>query len=862
MIGRRLAHYDITAHLGSGGMGDVYQATDSKLGRSVALKFLPEAFARDHDRTARFKQEARTLAALNHPNIATIHGLEETDGRMFLVMELVPGHTLAQRIAGVPLAVEEALCIARQIADALEAAHDKSIVHRDLKPANVKVAADGHVKVLDFGLAKLIADEPGAAGTPTSTPTITAPQTRAGAVLGTPAYMAPEQARGRAVDRRADLFAFGCVLYEMLAGRPAFDGDSTSDILSSVLQRDPDWSRLPPALPAGILRLLRLCLEKDAKKRRQSAGDVRVDLEQPAEPLMAAAPPVRTGWSRLVRGATMVGAVAALAAMAIPAATHLREPRPSEMRLHLVTPPTRDLQSFAVSPDGRYLVFAATDSGQDAPDRLFLRALDQSDAHPLAGTERARLPFWSPDSRSVGFFAAGRLHRVDIAGGPPQALTSAAAPLGGAWSADGTILFAPNTVSPLFRVTASGGQAVPATTLENPRQASHRRPSFLPDGRRFLFQAVGVEQDASGLYLGSLDGGAPTRLAAADGGGAFLAPDRLVFVQQGNLVARRFDLARGVLTNDVITLATSVGPFSVSPSGTIAHRADRRDQTRMAWFDRTGHLVGQLAAVLNGPEISPDGRHLTGDRTVAGNRDVWLMDAVRGGLTRLTSHSAVDGYPLWSPDGGRIAFHSQRNGTIDLWIRPSNGVGAEELLLATPDAEWPMHWSADGRFLLYQRSDLGAGFDLWALPMIGADRTPIPVATAPFVERMGEFSPDGRWVAFETDESGRPEVVVQAFPEPHGRWPVSTEGGQAPRWSADGHEIYFVSLDGTLIAVPVLASGQTFEPGSATPLFQSHLPPQVFKYQYAVSRDGRFLINFVVAEASALPINLILNAAP
>jgi serine/threonine protein kinase len=859
MIGRRLAHYEITAHLGSGGMGDVYQATDSKLDRTVALKFLPQAFAGDPDRAARFAREAKTLAALNHPNIAAIHGLDDGEGERFLVMEFVPGSTLADRIGRTPLPLDEALGIARQIAEALEAAHDKGVVHRDLKPANVKITPEGRVKVLDFGLAKLAGVDTEETGRALSnSPTLSAAVTRAGVVLGTAAYMSPEQAKGRPVDRRADLFAFGCVLYEMLAGRPAFEGESAAEILSCVLQREPDWTRLPTNVPPAVRQLLRLCLEKDPRKRRQSAGDVRIDLDQAlAEPSAAApAPPVRR--SRVPRLAWIGGSLIVIAALAIPAAIHMREPPPPLMQLQIVTPPTQQPLSFALSPDGRYIVVVASGSTTADPGRLYLRPLGKPDGTFLPHTEGARLPFWSPDSRSVGFFASERLHRIDIAGGPAQPLASASNPRGGSWGTDGTILFAPDTVSPLFRVPASGGTAVAATTLDTPRQTSHSQPSFLPDGRHFLFYGASSDPDMSGLYLGSLDGQPPKRLIAATRG-AFLAPDTLVLVQQEELVARRLDPARGVLSGDPVALATSVGAFSVSSTGIIAHRAAGGAQLPTTWFDRTGAAQHSLGVWFNGPELSPDGRRLIGDRTIDGNRDVWEVNLARGGRTRMTTHPSADGYPLWSPDGSQIVFLSGRKGTLDLWLKPSNPAGEEQLLLEGPDTEWPMDWSKDGRFLLYQRSDLRSRWDLWALPMTGTDRTPFAVASTPFLERLGEFSPDGRWIAYETDESGRPEIVVQAFPDAKERIPVSTAGGTAPRWSADGREIYFTAPDGMmLMAVRVQPNGSTLQLGAPVPLFPTRITFQTFKHQYTVSSDGRFLVNNT-AEIAAQPITVILN---
>ena len=480
-------------------MGKVWRAHHAALNRDDALKVLPDAFAADPARVSRFQREAQVLASLNHPNISHLYGLEWAGGSQALVMELVEGPTLAERIAQGAFPVDEALPIAKQIAEALEAAHEQGIIHRDLKPGNIKVRRDGTVKVLDFGLAKALEKADTADGRDnvdlSNSPTISvpAPISGVGVILGTAAYMAPEQAKGRPVDRRADIFAFGCVLYEMLSGTPAFAGDSVAEILSHVLQREPDWTRLPSNVAPPIHRLMRLCLEKDPKKRRQAAGDVRLDLEQALAGPDQTVSVVHDGGSRFMRStrwAWIASAVVVIAGLAIPAVRHLRETLPAEMRLQIVTPPTRQPVEFALSPDGRYIVFVASEPSSNGVHRLFLRAFDKIEAQPIAGTDNARAPFWSPDSRSVGFFASGRLLRIDISGGPAQILAAAPAPVGGAWNADGTILFAPNTVSPLLRLPSSGGESVAVTHVDTPRQMGHRLPVFLPDGRRFLFYAV------------------------------------------------------------------------------------------------------------------------------------------------------------------------------------------------------------------------------------------------------------------------------------------------------------------------------------------------------------------------------------
>ena len=871
MVGQRLAHYVINEHLGSGGMGDVYRARDTKLDRSVALKFLRDDLAADSGRIARFQREAKALAALNHPHIAAIHGQEDADGRTFLVMEFVPGETLEQRIDGRPLPLAEALGVARQISEALETAHENGIIHRDLKPANVKITPDGRVKVLDFGLAKMSAghSDPSDADGVHHAPTVTMQSTRTGTIVGTPAYMSPEQANGLPVDGRTDIFAFGCLLFEMLTGQRAFAGKSAAEVVSRVLQRDPDWTLLPSNVPPSIDRLLRLCLEKDPRRRRQSAGDVRVDLEHaPSEPV---ALPRASRWrsAHIVAVATILIALTALGTWA--ALRDRRTPGP-ETRTQIVTPFTPDPMHFAVSPDGASLVFAAP--GEDGVPRLYLRAMSQTEPRPLRGTDGARYPFWSPDSRSVAFFADRKLYRVDIAGERPQVLAPAANPYGGTWSTEGTILFAPTTVSSLFRVPAEGGKPVAATQLQS-RQTNHRGPFFLPDGRRFLFYASATrradsdEPDESGVYLGSLDGGTPKRLTASDSAAVYVPPDRIMFVQQNKLVARRIDVARGELSGDLVTVAEPVrttfalGWLSVSTTGLIAYRSGSMALRRSTWFDRAGEVLG-VGDDLNAPALSPDQRFIAYDRIDSSNRDVWIMDRVRGSHTPLTRHPAIDGHPVWSNDGSQIAFETQRDKTFDIWKKPSNGSSAEELVLKTPANEWPLDWSRDGRFLLVQRVDENyVSSDLLVVPMTGSDRTPFVFADSEFEERMGNFSPDGQWIVFESDESGRPEIVVKAFQRPGGNIRVSTDGGVSPRWREDGSEIYFIAPDGKMMGAAVSHGSSTLTISKPVALFPTHIAGQIFTFQYAVSRDGRFLVgNRQVERASAPPITILQNWKP
>ncbi len=558
--GTRIGPYTVTAPLGEGGMGVVFRAHDSKLQRDVALKLLPDHFADDPERLARFQREAQVLAALNHPNIAQIYGLEESSSTRCIVMELVEGQTLQERLKRGPIPLEEALPIAAQIATALEAAHERGIVHRDLKPANIKLTPDGRVKVLDFGLAKAFQQEqsPALSNSPTlmdaSVP---------GVILGTAAYMSPEQAKGKDADRSSDTWAFGCVLYEMLTAHAAFEGETIGEILAGVFKAEPDWGRLPAETPEAIRRLLRRCLRKDRKRRVNSANDARIEIEEAlsAPPAEAVPQAVRTRTPLL---AWIVAAITTLVFAPI-AILHIREKpaaEPPEMRLEINTPSTSAPLEFALSPDGRYLVFVAS---ADGPRRLWLRALDKTEAQPIAGTEGANYPFWSPDSRSIAYTAAGKLKRIDIAGGPPQTLANTSAPRGGAWGADGTILFTAS-LGPLSRVAASGDDPVTVTRLDPPRQGQHVFPQFLPDGRHFLFYVVGTPE-GSGIYLGSLDGGEPKRLAAANSTGAYLAPGMIAFVRQTALIAQRLDLNRGELVGDPVRLADPVSSSEVGVTG-------------------------------------------------------------------------------------------------------------------------------------------------------------------------------------------------------------------------------------------------------------------------------------------------------
>jgi eukaryotic-like serine/threonine-protein kinase len=871
--GDRLGPYRILAPLGAGGMGDVYRARDTKLDRDVAIKVLPDLFSADPDRLARFEREARILASLNHPNIAHIHGLEEAGGVVGLVLELVEGSTLAAHLNGGALSIPDALRIARQIADGLEAAHEKGIIHRDLKPANVAITLDGTVKVLDFGLAKV--NEGTGRADLSHSPTVMLAATRGDLILGTAAYMSPEQARGRALDKRTDIWSFGCVLYEMLTGRAAFEGETTSDLIAGILERAPDWNRLPATVPPGVLRLLRRCLEKDPQRRLHDIADARIEIDEArSEPPGSSRPGTVEASGRGERRVWLLAtALLVLALMTLAGTVYFRGPPESpEMRLDIATPPTAEPVSFAISPDGRSLVFVASEGGSSG---LWVRSLDSTTARPLAGTDGATYPFWSPDGRSLGAFMDDKLKRVDLAGGLPQTLATVGGGLGGTWGPDGTIVFAPTLASALARVPASGGDVAALTAL-SAGQSGHSFPQFLPDGRRFLFYSLGTP-DAQGIYVGSLGGEAPRRLIPADGAGAYAPPGWLLSVRQAGLVARRFDPASATLSGEPVPIASPIlispmlklgSAFSTSASGLLAYRVEGKTRRQLTWFDRSGKAVGILGPIddqnLVDPELSPDGSRVAVTRTVEQNTDVWLSDAAR--TTRFTLDPGDDQFPIWSHDGTRVAFSSTRSGSMDLYQKPARGGGPEEIALASPARKVPNSWSPDGRVLLFHAPTPKAAPDMW-LHWLDGDRRTSAFLNSPAPEVWGQFSPDGRWVAYQSFESGKPEIYVRPFPGPGAQWLVSGSGGIYPRWAHDGRELYYVESGGKLMAVPIRVNGTALDAGAPVALFQ---PPMVGggtnaigrRHQYDVAPDGRFLVNAVVEEAGTSPITVIVNWKP
>jgi serine/threonine protein kinase len=853
-------------------MGVVYRAHDTKLGRDVAIKALPDAFANDSDRLQRFQREAQVLASLNHPNIAHIYGLEESDKTRCIVMELVEGETLQERIKRGPVPIEETLAIAKQIAEAIEAAHEKGIIHRDLKPGNIKLTSDGKVKVLDFGLAKVFEDQ--ASITLSNSPTLMS-ASMPGMIMGTAAYMSPEQAKGKEADRVSDIWAFGCVLYEILTGRAAFEGETISEIFAGVLKGEPDWNRLPVETPTAIRRLLRRCLQKNRTRRLHDITDARIEIEEAdAEPAaQSVTSPATRSRERLGWIVAALFAIVTVIAVAVPSFRML--PDAPEMRLEINIPATSDPFSFAISPDGRRIVFLAANDG---PSQLWVRTLDSITAQPLAGSSGASYPFWSPDSASVGFFADGKLKRVDIVGDAPQVLANASTGRGGTWNRDGTILFAPSTATPLLKVDAAGGEPLAITRLET-GQTSHRFPQFLPDGRHFVYFAFGAS--GHGMYAGSLDEAMPTRLANTDAAAVVSPSGFLFFQRQTTLFGQHFDFKRLEPSGNPFPVAEQVDfdPATFAPgfsatSAIVAYRSGSTGATRqLTWLDRSGKRIGTIGGPettdLNHVELSPDGKRVAVQRTVNGNTDVWLLDAARGVSTRFTFDAALDVFPVWSPDGNRVAFSSNRKGIYNIYWKLSSGAGTDELLLESDQIIGPNDWSSNGRFLLFRSNDPQTGWDLWVLPFFG-DKKPFPFLKTRFDERDGQISPDGKWIAYQSNESGRFEIYAQPFPGPGGKFQISTNGGAQPRWNKNGKEIFYLSLDSKMMATPLTLSldGQSLETGTRAALFPARVAGGGVsaannKQQYAVSADGqRFLVNIDASDGSTSPIIIIYNWHP
>ncbi len=849
--GRTLSHYSLVEKIGEGGMGEVWKARDSVLDRSVAVKILPPAFAEDSERLARFRREAKLLASLNHPHIAAIHGLEESEGVRFLVLELVPGETLAEMLARGPLPPAEAINLSGQIAEALEAAHRSGVVHRDLKPANIKVTPEGKVKVLDFGLAKALETEPsGSAGEVLShSPTVTEGATRAGVILGTAAYMSPEQARGRPVDRRADNWGFGCVLYEMLTGRRAFHGETVSDTIAAILRGDVDWLLLPPETPAGVRRLLRHCLTKDPNDRLQDIGDARIELAE-AKAEMSRAPiavPERAGdgprrgrrreraiWMILgaVAGAILAGLAIRIAILSSPEAPSF--PYRFEMRLPPEAPICAHsfLSPMVLSPDGSLMVYVGV---SDGVRRLYVRPRDRLEARPLDGTEGAEGPFFSPDSEWVGFYSVGKLKKISVHGGPAQEICDVVGTRGAAWTPDGRIILTPSSTERLYVVPADGGELEPLTTLDRSREEyTHRFPSLLPDGDTLLFSAPrGTDFDSAPIWAFSLSTGERRLLLEGGADARYLETGHLVFVRAGSLMAVPVDEASleplgppvPVVEGVTVQGNTGAGYFATSGDRSLVYMSGGtigQDLTlvRVHTDGRTS-LLTREARAYRWPRVSPEGDRIAVTVIGIGGQDLasYIVDTRDGAVRRFTFEGGSVA-PIWSPEGRSIAFTSVRTGFWNVYVKPSDGTGPARGLTSGDQMYTVSSWSPDGQVLALTRFDPETLYDIWLLPL-EEGAAPRQLLKTPSNEGGTKFSPDGRWIAYNSDESGSFQVYVTAYPGLGGKWQVSTEGGTEPVWSRDGRRLFY-RQGRSLMAVDV----------ETDPVFEASAPVLVTRSSY------------------------------
>jgi Tol biopolymer transport system component len=870
MIGRQLGSYDVISLLGVGGMGEVYQAHDSKLGRDVAIKVLPEAFAQDAERLTRFQREAKLLASLNHPNIATIHGLEQYDGVHYLVMELVAGHTLAERISGGPQAVEETLRISGQMAEALEAAHEKGVIHRDLKPANVKVTPEGRVKVLDFGLAKAFAGDSGL--DLSNSPTLTAMGTEEGRILGTPAYMSPEQARGKDMDKRTDIWAFGCVLYEMLTGKEAFRAETVSDTIASVLGREPDWPALPPATPTKIWELLRRCLQKDSRHRLRDIGDARIEIQEvlaatATETKGAAVPEALASWRRV----TALG-LAGMALVAVGSiATWRLKPSsmpPQRIARFVITLPLGDqigTPELALSPDGSHLAYVTVRGGKQ---HLFLRAMDNLEPKPVPDTGIGIIttPFFSPDSQWLGFFAGGKLMKVSVNGGAALTLAGGLpSPEGAAWSSRGTIVFGTDAYEPLQEIPDTGGTPHSLMGLDK-GEVSHRWPEFLPgDGVLFIaLQAVGRGSTIAAQSLGT---GKHRDLLQTGFRPRYASSGHLIYAQAGNLVAVPFDARRLEVSGAAVPVVEGVlqptgsgaAAYSFSSTGTLAYVSGTETaQTKAVLVSRNGteQPLAVPARDYGNPKFSPDGQRIAFTITEAEDQ-IWVYDVAKESLSKFTFEGA-NNRPLWTPDGKQIAFTSSLKSRGSIFWQRADGSNGLEQLTTSESVHFPVSFSPDGQFLAFVELNPTTLRDIWVLRL--SDRKLQPFLRTRFNETVPRFSPDGHWLAYMSDESGRYEIYAQPFPGPGGKYQISTEGGADPVWNPNGRELFYRSGD-KMMAADVMTQ-PSFSTGKPRILFEGQYLPGDVIPSYDISPDGqRFLMlkPSELVQAAPTQINVVLN---
>jgi len=887
MIDQTISHYKILAKLGEGGMGVVYKAEDNKLKRTVDLKFL-SAIALGCEEKSRFLREAQAAAALNHPNICTIYAIDEVDGQMFIAMEFIEGQSLQEKIKVGPLKIDEAIKFAMQVADGLQAAHEKGITHRDIKSANIMITEKGQAKIMDFGLAKLARG-----GTML---------TKEGMTLGTAAYMSPEQARGEVVDHRTDIWSLGVVLYEMISGRLPFRGEYEAAMMYSILNEEPEpLTSLRSNVPMDLERVVAKMLAKNPAARYQHVDELPVDLKAIAiasvtRSRISTKPVQQEAVSKIqnsrVRFLGIVAAISSLIALALAIAHFHEKPQKPHTTRSFIHPPEKTTFAYeefqtgipgghiALSPDGKTLAFLAVDSS-GRNNSLWIRYLHSLSAQKLAGTEGAYYPFWSPDNRFIGFFAEEKLKKIDVSGGPAVTICAARGGRGGSWNQDGVILFARGSLDVINKVSAVGGEPTAATKLDSAHHDfNHRWPWFLPDGKHFLYFArtggiAGSEDDA--ICLASLEGNVSKRLLRARSNVAY-AGGYLIYLREERLIAQRFDTENLELAGEAIPLAEPVrydnilrkGVFSVSQTGILIYQGGYLQYaSQLTWFDPTWHnknlnAIGEFNRYVGYCQLSPDGKKIAASfvDSQSQNADIWIYESSRGLRTRLTFDPSYDSHPIWSPDGNRIAFTSSRTGHSALYQKSSSGAGEEERLFESSTSKTTSDWSSDGRYILYNTfGDPKTKADLWILPLFGDSAGGMPFLQTEFNEWDGKFSPDGRWIAYPSDESGRYEIYVRPFspmgvgqPGRDGKWQVSTIGGILPEWRGDSKALFFISADNKLTVAEVNGAGENFEVGVVRPLFDV---PGTFE---DVSADGqRFLFTVPVKEQSPAPLTLVTN---
>jgi serine/threonine protein kinase len=881
-----IAQYTIVSKIGEGGMGEVYRARDAKLGRDVAIKVLPAALSENADRLNRFEQEAQAAGALNHPNILSIYHIGTHEGAPYIVSELLDGETLRERMAGGALPQRKAIDYALQIATGLAAAHEKGIVHRDIKPDNVFITADGRVKILDFGLAKLTSSDSTASQTEVPTRKV---NTDPGTVMGTMGYMSPEQLKGQHIDHRSDIFSFGAILYEMLSGKRAFRGDSMAETMSAILREDPpDLSETNRTVSPALERLVHHCLEKNPAERFHSARDLAFALEsvsgsatssgQTATMSAIAAPEsvAAAGLSRWFGNLRVAWIVAAVLVVALLAALGLlyfsrSETNTSAARLSFTPPPELAFNdglsdAAVISPDGQKIAFTA--SSADGKNMLYVRNLDSSEVKLLPGSENALEPFWSPDSRSIAFGSNGKLKRSELNGASAQVLCDSARLIGGSWSKDGIIVFAPDYRTALVQVSAQGGEPKPVNFKTDSNDVERDRfPYFLPDGRHFLFY-----REQKGIWAGSLDSPETKQIVADAGVSVYASPGWLVYSRNDALLAQAFDAGKLALAGEPIPIITgsknppSVRRFSVSDNGVLIWQGQWLRDYQLVWFDREGKQIGVIDAPMKvgagqDPMLSPDGKRLVVKRSmssVIADSNLWVIDLEKGTALRITS--AFSQTPVWAPDGNRIVYSS--GNVRGVTVIATNGSGEAEDLIA--GANFPHAWSPDGRFIIYTRRGVKTRLDLWVLPMFG-DRKEYQLSNSPFDEQSPQLSPDGRWLAYSSDDAGNYEIYVQSFSADGKLGPdkkrVSTSGGKFPVWRRDGSELFFVAADGQMMSSSVKSNGSEFEFSGPKALFKTRMMAWTTNFhEFDVTPDGqRFLIGTLIGETKAAPPTVILN---